>query len=85
MGRSAGNVKFVGVGGWAVQANGILIVPTWQKNTTLDRSELILRMSGGIESEEFAQSLRQVFILKMWTIPKSSHTAGGEITGVSRM
>ncbi len=34
-GGSVGNVKFVGVGGWVVQVNGILIVPTPQKNTTL--------------------------------------------------
>ena len=45
-----------------------------------DRSELILRMSGGIESGEFAQSLPPVIDTFKVPIPKSSQTVG-EITG----
>ena len=51
-------------------------------STPLDRSELILRMSGGIECGEFAQSLRSVIDTFKVPIPKSSQTVG-EITGVS--
>ena len=50
-------------------------------STPLDRSELILRMSGGIESGEFAQSLPPVIDTFKVRIPKSSQTVG-EITVV---
>ena len=49
-------------------------------STPLDRSELILRMSGGIECGEFAQSLRSVIDTFKVPIPKTSQTVG-EITG----
>ena len=52
-------------------------------STPLDRSELILRMSGGIECGEFAQSLRSVIDTFKVPIPKSSQTVG-EITGYAR-